>query len=284
MKDTSSEKRSARWCFTHNNPALPDDANWLYNELAGKMCKFIYGLEVGIEGTEHLQGYFECDKRVKLSTIKNWGGIFAKMHLEPAKGNRKQNVAYCTKEDGQKWGNIKSRKARILERYEGVEWRPWQKDILEIMEAPADPRKVHWVYDPKGNAGKSFLMKYIHCKWKVIIGDGKYADVMNQLKEWVEANEDEDPDAVIVDVPRSHAAYFQVRTLEKLKDGLVYSGKYEGGVIELVEPMRAIVFANTLPVLDTLSADRWDIREIRADGTLGTLGTGVWGGATSTEL
>jgi len=41
----------------------------------------------------------------------------------------------------------------------------------------------------------------------------------------------------------------------------MYSGKYEGGVIELL-PVHLIVFANFEPNTATMSEDRWNIQKI----------------------
>jgi len=46
-----------------------------------------------------------------------------------------------------------------------------------------------------------------------------------------------------------------------LKDGVVFSGKYEGGA-RLFPPPHVIIFANFLPDFTKLSADRWVIRTL----------------------
>ena len=49
--------------------------------------------------------------------------------------------------------------------------------------------------------------------------------------------------------------------LEKLKDGLLYSGKYEGGVCVL-DNLHVICFANEAPLAGVVSSDRWDIKRL----------------------
>lgn len=66
---------------------------------------------------------------------------------------------------------------------------------------------------------------------------------------------------IIIDVPRTNENYVCYGTMEKIKDGLMYSGKYEGGVIELL-PVHLIVFANFEPNTATMSEDRWNIQKI----------------------
>lgn len=58
----------------------------------------IIGEEVGASGTKHLQIYFQLAKQKKLTTIKNWGGPWAKMHLEAARGTSDEAATYCMKD------------------------------------------------------------------------------------------------------------------------------------------------------------------------------------------
>lgn len=83
-----------RWCFTVNNYG---DWRPVYN--AAEMDYLVYGLEVGEQGTPHVQGYVRFKNRKRMNTVKN---LFerADMHLEPAKGTEMQNKTYCIK-DGQ---------------------------------------------------------------------------------------------------------------------------------------------------------------------------------------
>jgi hypothetical protein len=49
--------------------------------------------------------------------------------------------------------------------------------------------------------------------------------------------------------------------IEQIKNGLLFSGKYEGGQCVFNQP-HVIVFANAEPKEEQMSMDRWDIREI----------------------
>lgn len=77
------------WCWTWNNPGterpnLPDGARYQ-----------IYQLERGESGTEHLQGYTEFKRPVRMSTVK--ARINNAIHLEPRAGTRDQARDYCRK-------------------------------------------------------------------------------------------------------------------------------------------------------------------------------------------
>jgi len=87
-----------RWCFTINNP-ISDNAQWM--EHLTPYCKFIIlGNEVGEQGTPHIQGYLELEKKLRFAQVKN---IFKDLdgsapHLENAKGSKLKNIEYCSKE------------------------------------------------------------------------------------------------------------------------------------------------------------------------------------------
>lgn len=55
----------------------------------------ICGVEVGAEGTKHIQGYVQLKKRTSLSALKK---RWPRAHLEVARGKPEQNVEYCSKE------------------------------------------------------------------------------------------------------------------------------------------------------------------------------------------
>lgn len=141
--------------------------------------------------------------------------------------------------------------------YTDVIWLPWQQKIFDLLAAPVDPRKIHWVVDVVGNHGKSYLAKYIALTRTVIIAEGKKTDVFNQILSKVER--DPSPfDAVILDIPRDGKDYVNYGMIEKVKQGLIYSGKYEGGTI-FYPITRVFVFANFEPDFTKWSKDRYDL-------------------------
>jgi len=83
--------QSSRWCFTLNNYTV--DECQAINELDVKYM--IYGREVGLTGTPHLQGFIIFSGSKRLSTLKK---LIPRAHLEIAKGTTEQNITYCTKD------------------------------------------------------------------------------------------------------------------------------------------------------------------------------------------
>jgi len=80
-----------RCTFTLNNYEEKDLETFLTQDL--DYC--IIGKEVSSTGTPHLQGYIEFTTAKRFSALKK---ICSRSHWEAAKGTRKQNIAYCSKE------------------------------------------------------------------------------------------------------------------------------------------------------------------------------------------
>lgn len=251
----NTKLRSRRLIFVLNNPEK-DDCLIISEFLTSKDAKFIIGDEVGEQGTPHLQGYVEFKNQIRFETLKNFN---PKIHWEKAFGNRKQNIDYCSKQKILKCTFDKSRKQQILEDdYNNVIWKPWQEQVLNIIKNKPDKRKIHWFWDEYGNVGKSYLFKYIVCKYDPIICDGKKDNVFNQIKIWLECHkETEHPEIIILDIPKSGSDYVNYSVIEQVKNGCIYSGKYEGGVCVYKIP-HIIVFANFEPPRGAWSQDRYD--------------------------
>jgi len=106
-KRYDSDEKANRWMVTLNfaGAMSPDDftpeqqmsLNRLNAAAQVPPCTFaIFQPEMGEEGTFHVQGYFEFNKRMTLKQVKDHVGTRA--HLDVAKGTQEQCIAYCTKE------------------------------------------------------------------------------------------------------------------------------------------------------------------------------------------
>lgn len=251
--------KSRKYCFTLNNYTL-NEVEQIIRDFGSD--KYVIGCEIAPEtSTPHLQGYLEFKNPRSFKSVKK---LLPRAHIEKARGSTKQNYEYCTK-DGEFKTNIDMRtpqdklKEACMREYENVSWHSWQKQILDILDAPPDPRKINWFWEESGNVGKSYLCKYLALTRDVIICEGKKADIFNQVKAVID--EGKIPKVVLMDIPRSAAGYVSYGALEALKNGLMYSGKYEGGQCVFPHP-HVICFANTIPDIGAMSNDRWVINEI----------------------
>jgi len=96
--------KSNRFVFTLNNYTDRDLSWFEETDLFKYVC---FRKEVGENLTPHLQGYFEFEHGCRLrisAVIKRLveGGLLSHPHLEIAKGNSHQAIAYCEK-DGNFW-------------------------------------------------------------------------------------------------------------------------------------------------------------------------------------
>lgn len=93
-----AQVQSRRWTFTLNNYTADEVATLLLlRKFASNAITYlVYGLETAPDtGTQHIQGYFETEKKISLSTAKT---LFPRAHLEVAKGTQDQNKTYCLKD------------------------------------------------------------------------------------------------------------------------------------------------------------------------------------------
>lgn len=256
-------QQSRRWTYTLNN-YTQEEYDKIINYMKLDNRKFVVGREIGENGTPHLQGYVSLPGPVKFATIKN---LMPRAHIEKAKGNDEQNLKYCTKEGNYETNMIEESsqekiRKKLLAKYEGVVWKSWQQKIIDIIRGERNDRVINWVYDPKGNSGKSFLTKYIALTENCVIADGKKENVFNQLNEMCN-EQDLEVTIIVLDIPRHNQQEYELNygMLEALKDGVIYSGKYKGGKVFLDEP-HVIVFSNSEPLYEKFTPDRWNVIKI----------------------
>lgn len=255
--NTKTPVKNRKWCFTLNN-YTEEDWNSIIKHVTQNTCSYIIAKEVGKKkSTPHLQGYINYrNARTFTSMQKNIVGA----HLEVAKGNDLQNREYCSK-DGDYVTNIKHKFENVLEKeYNNITWKPWQQDILNLIKEEPDSRTVNWFWDRQGDIGKSYLAKYIAIIHDAVIGEGKTDNIFNEVFNHIDEKKS-DPRVVIVDIPRKDRNSVNYPVIEKLKNGLIYSGKYKGGICIFPHP-HIIVFCNEPPMEDSMSEDRWNIVEL----------------------
>lgn len=117
------------WCFTLNN-WTKTEYEFLSSKLLSLSEKYFYivGKEVGETGTPHLQGYIALKAAHKkfrpLPTFAVKRGESGQaVHFERAKGTRRQNYLYCSK-DGDFITNIPKPKLTVNEATEILEKPP----------------------------------------------------------------------------------------------------------------------------------------------------------------
>jgi len=109
-----------------------------------------------------------------------------------------------------------------------------------------------------GGVGKSQFAKYcVATQNCLFFEEGKKSDIMHLI---FEAPEDR-LECMIVDVPRDNGNNISYKAIESIKNGMIYSPKYEGGY-KLFNSPHIFIFANVAPQMERLSNDRWVIKNI----------------------
>lgn len=133
-----------------------------------------------------------------------------------------------------------------------IELRPWQLKLKAILDGPVDKRKIYFVHDEKGNAGKSTFATWLEFNYDnvTIQRPAKGADMAYAY--------DPQTKIFILDVPRSKTDHCNWTFLEEVKDRRVFSSKYESESRK-IEFCHVIVMCNDLPPRNAFSEDRWEI-------------------------
>lgn len=137
--------------------------------------------------------------------------------------------------------------------YDKIVWKEWQQKVLDIIEDnKVDNRTINWIYDKQGNNGKSTIANYLEIyKNAYIITGGKQADIYRHY---------DNNRIVIYDLPRDYTEGNDsiYSTMECFKNGYILDTKYEGQKKRFIPP-HIFVFSNSMPNIDKLSKDRWNI-------------------------
>lgn len=159
---------------------------------------------------------------------------------------------------------LDSRQRRVLQELKnetsGTTLRPWQEDLLRLVNAPPVPRRVSWWWESIGNVGKSFMARHLELHHaSVTLQLMKKADMIHLLSKRIF-----DTQCVVFDLTRSSedgSVKVVYEVAEMVADGKLCSGKYDSTSFRF-KPPHVIVFSNYAPDLATMSADRWDVHNI----------------------
>lgn len=240
------------WFLTWNN-YTETDLTIFIEKVKNIACRCVGQEEVGESGTAHIQMKIECKSKIR--PIEHFGR--KDIHWEKSRGWNGHE--YCCKDASRKpgghrwiWGASPP--------VEAPEMYGWQLDVVALVSAPPDPRKVHWFWSKEGAVGKTDCAKYLCIRHGAEYASGKAADMKCALALRKKTGKDM-PSVIVMNIPRTqeHVSYSGI---EEIKDGLFFSGKYESGMV-IMHPPHFIIFANCEPEYEKLSMDRWVVTEIK---------------------
>lgn len=306
-------------CITSFNTEIDWFKDWIkepktivnYMIVQGELCK---------DGKQHIQGFIQFNRRVRLQQIKKFFNDTT-LHIERRKGTVEQARDYCKElkngvwkewqeigqvditrgqgtrtdiqeliqqlNDGETLNNIirytedssikrlalqyykplknvqreiaiENCKKDLINDFDNIEWKEWQKSILEIIANKPDNRKINWIYDKIGNNGKSYLSKYLQITEDVYyITGGKQNDILYGY---------DNQSIIIYDLARTYADNMEhiYTTIENFKNGMYLSTKYETEQ-RIFKIPHIFVMSNFMPNKEKLSKDRWNVIDVNKE-------------------
>lgn len=215
---------------------------------------------------KHLEGYVELKKKDRLNENKTVPIKFS--DIQPAK-YWKNCITYASRPDKRDrytkpYTNIKKVKKQVIPTY-WDELMPKQQKLIEpIIHSQPDDRSVFWFWEKNGGWGKSYLCRYLIDHYDTLAVSGKATNVFCGFAAYVNKHEYA-PDYLIINLVRKEGGELDATIIEKIKDGFLFSEKYESGMIRY-NPPHIMVFANAPPMdTDDLTEDKWIIRELEND-------------------
>lgn len=129
----------------------------------------------------------------------------------------------------------------------------WQTMVVDYLDAAVEEREILWIFDDIGKHGKSFMSKWmVDAKGAFYCSGGKGVDLLYAYGG--------EP-LVVFDYARDSKEYVNYGVMEQLKNGILFSAKYESGMKRFNIP-KLIVMANFLPDRTKFSRDRYKVYDI----------------------
>ena len=281
IKQRTTNLFGSRWTLVvHGGTESQLDKLKSYFQTDAVTCAAV-AYETGKQGVHpHWQVYFETAERCRLKVrlIEVLGT--EDFHLEVARGTKNANLKYVyavnkehqigwvvyAKEAPEPAGFCRRKRDNLL--WLRSNMKPWQRDIHERVMGSSSFRDILWVWEPKGNTGKTYLAKYLHFFHGAILTGGKGADMKHAIARWKQIT-GHYPVTILIDLARSDQITKEgYRTIEQMKNAIFFSGKYDSGMVAAVNPPHIIVFANVPPQRQHMSLDRWEVRRINEETNL----------------
>ena len=138
--------------------------------------------------------------------------------------------------------------AMDIMQYDNMKLYPWQRVALTMLKHQND-RQILWIVNEEGNTGKTFLCKYLRdTKNAIVLEGGRTCDLAHAYNC--------EP-VVCFNFGRDYSDV-NYKFKENLKDGFLFSSKYDSNV-KRFKPPKIICVSNFRPDHKQLSIDRWEV-------------------------
>lgn len=247
-------QRSTNWVFTLNNYTEQDEERFALAVSGGKLRWCLYGREVGLSGTPHLQGVCGAASQRTLSAMRK--SVHDRAHWEPMRGRVEQATDYC-KKDGDivsigpvPVGTTSNAKEDIHEKYTTLIRLSEERNMEEIKSrfpaqyflhyrricelgiyntTPLDPnQKVNVWYFGATGTGKSFRAR----------GHGSF--YLKKRNKWWDGYNDEDVAIIEEWSPGNEATAQELKIWADVYD---FPAEVKGGTIR-IRPRMIVITSN----------------------------------------
>ena len=239
-----------RWCFTLNN--YTDDEISSIVPVFSERCSFgLFSKEVGDSGTPHLQGYLEFATKLRPKSL----GVVHRIHWEKAKGNRKQNLTYITKDEDIFWSVGFPKKPTTIKQ---EDFYPWQAELVQIFKKPCEwnCRTIYWRYGAV-NIGKTQFARWLCVHLGAVVIGGAHKHILAQVQ-----NQEAPIYIILLSYGASMVSY---PAIEQIKDGL-FSTAFgcDNNKMEIRDAPHLLIIGNEPPDTENIffHPTKYDVKEI----------------------
>lgn len=247
--------------------------------LKANCADYVFQLEQGKKKKKpHYQGCFTLTgpRQSKIRTLelfREGNTNIAGLTISPVY-DKVAIKAYVTKDEGRIEGPFYGGKDDMHSAKESkMELRPWQKELFEMLTGPDQQyykdRKVIWIQNPEGGAGKSRFIKWLRTGQRKLIARALPISSVDRLISAVcILNQKLKVDVYTIDFTRSMGKDQSFKdlfaALEMIKNGQVIDVMYGRYNEAIFDPPMIVIFTNEniKDFSHYLSFDRWCVKTI----------------------
>lgn len=215
--------------------------------------KWIIAEEVGKNGYEHWQIRVETSNKAFFDWVHQ---LIPCAHVEES--NHEWKETYERKE-AKFWSWCDTNQVRNCRFGQP---RNWQKRCIKAFRTQND-RQIDVWYDPVGQKGKSWLAGHLHETGQAFMLPRLWGD-SDDLASMIVRHYNHSG-VIVIDIPREKPIPKNFyAAVEMMKDGLIGTCKYEGGMIH-IRGVKIVIFTNEQLDKNKLSHDRWRLHGIKKE-------------------
>ena len=207
-------------------------------------------------GTPHLQGYCEFESKIRpLSRFHD----FPSIHWEKAKGNKRHNLDYITKDENLFWSVGLPKPPTTIKRCEFYEW---QHKLVQHFQEPCkwNCRTIYWRWGDV-NIGKTQFARWLCVHMGAVVIGGQHKHILAQVQN--------QPAPIYVILLSYGVSMVSYQAIEQIKDGL-FSTAFgcDNNKMEIRDAPHLLIIGNEPPDESNIyfHPTKYDVAEIIKEG------------------